>query len=77
MEEIITYTEPTRISVTGKVDTGSIKKYSEVVDKLKVTPRSTSCGITGYKDDEIVFSVSFRELEDAPKEVRKISQLSS
>lgn len=66
MSETITFDEPTLIQLTGVVDTGSTKKYSEVVDELEVTPRSTSVGVTAYLDGERVYSVSFRDLQDAP-----------
>jgi hypothetical protein len=65
------FDEPTRTQFTGVVETGSTRKYSEVLDRVEYTIRSTSVGVTGFRDNKRVFSVSFRELKDCPSEVRR------
>lgn len=69
----LTYDEPKHISVTG-VDrnTGSTKKYSEVVDKVEVEVNTTSKIIRGFNDGEKVFSGWFKQVDQVNVEIAEL-----
>ena len=71
MENTIEFDEPTHTEITGRVETGSTHKYSDVVTKIEYTVRETSVGVRAYNGDEKLYSISFRKLQSAPEEIQE------